>query len=102
MHIEVYGKQTCGLCEAAKKKLAVKLAKWHLADKIEVRFMDLESWEGSTEGALNDVDLHKLPTTMVRDGSNILLRWNGQQPDSRQLFDLLKPLMTDPVAEAAD
>jgi hypothetical protein len=100
MIIEVFGKQNCSLCESAKKKLAHFLGRWQLVDKVPVRFQDMESIDGATEGALHDV--LEIPTTLVKDDERVVARWDGCQPDSRELRLALQTLLPDEgIVEAA-
>ena len=102
MIIEVYGKQTCNLCDKAKLKVNLSLSKWRLSEKVPVRFMDMGTVDGAAEGAFYEV--RKIPTTLLKDGEIVLARWDGGHPDSRVMFEMLKPLMiqqSDSI-EAAD
>ena len=90
MIIEVYGKQGCGLCKSAKKKLSVMLDRWSVDDEqIEMRFMDMEEDEiAAAEADLFDV--FEIPTVLVkRNRDDVVARWDGQAPPSNELKDIL-------------
>jgi len=91
MLIEVYGKQHCQLCDKAKFKVNLHLKKWDIAGQVPVKFLDLDTVDGAAEGAFHDV--RKVPTTLLKDGEEVIARWDGGHPDSRKMFDILKPLM---------
>jgi hypothetical protein len=100
MYIEVYGKLNCKLCKSAQKKLAHFLNKWQVAEQVDIRFQDMETIDGAAEGAFYDV--LEIPATLVKDGDAVLWRWDHMQPDSRELFEVLRPLMSEEtIVEAA-
>jgi hypothetical protein len=87
MVIEVYGKKNCSLCESAKKKIAVFLKKWEMTDEVEVVFRDMETVEGAAEGDFYDV--FEIPTTLVKDGEEVVARWEDARIDSKELHAAL-------------
>ena len=79
MIIEIYGRQNCGLCESAKKKIALFLSKWEMAQKVEVAFHDIETPDGAAEGDFFDV--FDIPTVLLKkDPDTVIARWTGAPP----------------------
>lgn len=89
MVIEIYGKQTCKKCEQAKKKVFFLVQKWEVGHKVEVKFQDMETVSGAADGAFFDV--RDIPTTVVREGYDVLGRWDGAHPESESLRTLIAP-----------
>jgi thiol-disulfide isomerase/thioredoxin len=87
MQIEVYGKQDCGLCEAAKKKVARYLEKWEMTDEVDVVFRDMETVDGAAEGDFYDV--FDIPTVLVKDGDELVDRWDDHKFSSQWLRQAL-------------
>ncbi len=83
MKIKIFGKESCSLCQSAKKKVSFFLAHWQYQDKIEVTYYDLESAEGLAEGAFYDVG--KIPTIVLEKDGQIIRRWEGVAPLSEEL-----------------
>ena len=83
MVIEIYGKQNCHRCEAAKRKINFFLQKWGLVEEVPVRFIDMDTVDGRAEGAFNDVA--QVPTTIVRQDTTERARWVLDPPDSSEL-----------------
>lgn len=84
MHIVIFGKKDCNLCEAAKKKVNFLLNKWGVAGQVEVKFIDVDTVEGRVESAYRDVG--KVPTTVAfNNGENETGRWVTDPPDTEGL-----------------
>jgi thiol-disulfide isomerase/thioredoxin len=84
MRIEVYGKQGCSLCKSAMKKVEFFLDKNAASQGVELRFMDVETEHGAAEGDFFDV--FEIPTVLlVRDGAQVLARWDGKPPSTGDL-----------------
>jgi len=83
MIIEVYGKQGCGLCESAKKKINHVLSKLALQDNVTLVFQDMETVDGAAEGDFHDV--FDIPSVLLKDDDTVVARWDGQAPPSDQL-----------------
>ncbi len=97
MIIQVFGKEDCARCRAVKKKLRFFLEKWDLQEQVPVQFVDLATVDGFAEAAFHDV--HDIPTTLLHsDGETssatgeMLARWDGCSPRSRELGQHLKGL----------
>ena len=90
MRIEVYGKQGCGLCKSAMKKIDHFLGKQGLGDGVEVEFMDMETEEGAAEGDFFDV-FHIPTVLLMEDGGGLVARWDGKAPTSQDLDSYLCP-----------
>ena len=87
MQIEVYGKKNCSLCDSAKKKISRFLDKWEMTDQVEVLFRDMETVEGAAEGDFYDV--FDIPTVLVKDGDNVVARWDDHKFSSQELRSAL-------------
>lgn len=87
MKIDVFGKKDCAICESTKRKLNHFLGKWDMADSVPMEWFDMETLDGRSEGALEDV--LNIPTVILRDDENEIRRWDGEMPDSQELRDLL-------------
>jgi len=88
MRIDIFGKQDCAICNTTKRKLNHYLDKWGLADKVEMKWIDLDTVDGRAEGAFEDV--LNIPTVIVRGDSSEIRRWDGEVPksdDLRQTID---------------
>lgn len=84
MIIEIYGKQGCSLCQSAKKKIGLLLAKWETKDAVEVVFQDMETEDGAAEGDFFDV--FDIPSVLLKpDADSVLARWDGHAPPSKEL-----------------
>jgi hypothetical protein len=83
--IDIFGKQGCARCDAAKKKVNHFLNKWGVADRVEISFHDMDTEEGMAEGMFRDV-LDAIPVTIVfDDDGNVISRWDGDLPHSAPL-----------------
>ena len=97
MRLDVYGKEGCGLCKSAHKKLAVFLEKHRMSERVEVKFVDMLTEHGAAEGDFFDV--FDVPTVLfMRDDSHVLARWDGIAPPTHDLERLVCP---DEVQSAA-
>ena len=83
MEIQLFGKQNCGKCESTKKKLHHFVSKYAGEGSVAVSFFDLDSMDGMAEGMFRDV--HEVPTTIIQDGGEDVIRWEGEIPDSEEL-----------------
>ncbi len=80
--IKIFGKQNCDACKNTKEKFNLFLSKWESKEKIEIKFIDLDTVDGLTEGAMDDAT--DVPTTIIeRDGKEIA-RWRGKVPLSQE------------------
>ncbi len=84
MEIQIFGKTSCGKCEAAKKKVAFFIEKWGLAEHVPVKFVDMETVDGRAEGAFYDVG-SRIPVILVLDGGSERGRWDTEIQDSNEL-----------------
>ena len=83
MEILVFGKETCAKCRTTKHKLGHLLEHSGLVDKVPMRYYDLETVDGMTEGAWRDV--LKIPTVIVDDNAKELARWAGEIPQTEEV-----------------
>ena len=82
MQVKIFGKKDCAKCKTTKNKIEFFISKWNLKEKLKILFLDLDTVEGLTEGALNDV--LRVPTTILEKDGDILVRWDGEVPKSNE------------------
>lgn len=88
MRIDVYGKADCARCKSTKAKIGHYLAKWGIADRVAVQFVDMDTADGMAMGAFNDVG--QIPVTIVYDDQDQkLARWDETVPPSGELAEAL-------------
>ena len=80
MHVKIFGKEACAKCKTTKNKIDFFVSKWNLRDRLKVSFLDLDSVEGLTEAAINDV--LNIPATILEKDGRVLARWDGEVPNS--------------------
>ncbi len=80
VHIKIFGKQGCAKCKTTKSKIEFFINKWDLADKLIISFLDMDSVEGLTEAAMNDV--LDIPATILEKEGSVVARWDGEVPKS--------------------
>jgi len=87
MEILVFGKESCAKCRTTKHKLGHLLEQGGLTEKIPLRYYDLSTVDGMTEGAWRDV--LNVPTVIVDDNAKELTRWSGVVPHEDELKKVL-------------
>lgn len=88
MKIKIFGKESCHLCQSAKKKVAFFLAHWNISDKVEVTYYNLDTVEGLAEGAYYNII--KIPTIILENELNETVgRWEEEIPLSEELKESL-------------
>ena len=80
MQVKIFGKKDCAKCRTTKNKIEFFISKWNLKERLKILFLDLDTVEGLAEGALNDV--LRIPTTILERDGNVLVRWDGEVPNS--------------------
>jgi len=88
MEINIYGKEDCAKCEEAKKTLTTVLTKKKLKKKVPFKYFDMDTVDGMAEGAFNDV--LKIPTVIIKDSENNIVRWDGTVPETDEILKLFK------------
>ena len=83
MEIHVFGKQNCGKCQSTKHKVEHFIHKLGLQAAVNMTFFDMDTVDGMAEGAFCDV--FEVPTTIIRDNGQDVVRWEGVVPDSVDL-----------------
>ena len=83
MEVQVFGKQNCGKCESTKHKVEHFIQKLGLQSQVSMTFFDMETVDGRAEGAFSDVN--DVPTTIIREDGQDVVRWDGIIPDSVDL-----------------
>jgi thiol-disulfide isomerase/thioredoxin len=81
----IFGKPTCPVCKDARKKIEYFKEKEKFDAKIE--YYDMETIDGLTEGAFHEVS--DIPTVIVLDDKNELVRWVKQPPISKEFLPYL-------------
>jgi len=87
MEISIFGKQSCSKCRTTKNKLNHLLEKWSVSDTVPLRYYDLHTVDGMTEGAFRDV--MGIPTVIVDDGAREVARWTAEVPKSDEIKNLV-------------
>jgi hypothetical protein len=94
LHIRIFGKPDCGLCQSAKHKVEFFLAKWQLASQVPVHFFDMSTVDGLAEGAYYEAT--DIPTTLVLTNGQVVGRWQAAVPPSEELLQALNgPYVSD-------
>ncbi|MFA5370036.1 MAG: thioredoxin family protein [Candidatus Omnitrophota bacterium] len=88
MKIKVFGKKNCAKCETTKNKINHYLKKSNNPLSASLEFHDLDTVEGMTEGAYNDI--LKVPTTLIENGDDVLVRWDGEVPKTEDFAHYLQ------------
>lgn len=85
MEIKLFGTKLCPGCNTAVKRVneAVK----ECSDEVKIDYYDMETVDGLTEGALNEV--MKIPTIILSERGELVARWNGDVPDLDDLRERL-------------
>ncbi len=81
--VMIFGKQGCAKCTTTKNKVGHYINKWGLDGQVPIQFVDMESLDGLTEGAVRDV--WDVPTTIVERGGSTIAKWEGEIPNSELL-----------------
>ena len=80
MHINIFGRQGCAKCKTTKSKIEFFINKWNLTESLRISFLDMDSVEGLSEAAMNDV--LNIPATILEKEGNVVARWDGEVPKS--------------------
>ena len=92
MKIKIFGKESCSLCQSAKKKISFFLAHWNVSNQVEVTYFDMDTAEGLAEGAYYDVG--KIPTIIAeREDGQLIKKWEAKAPLSEELKETLEEAM---------
>ena len=84
MEVIVFGKLKCGRCKGTQSRVSVLIEKMGLADRVAMRFVDVESIDGRAEGAFHDV-YDAVPVTIIRNDGEDVHRWEGMMPKTAEL-----------------
>jgi glutaredoxin len=91
IEVKVFGKPGCEYCKTTVKKFETFLGRWNIpSEKVALNFYDMETVDGLAEGAFNSVI--KIPTTIIKDQSSLLARWDGQVPLSKDFENFFKDM----------
>lgn len=83
--VYIFGKPDCPICKEAHKK--VKYFKKKNGFNAEVKYFDMETVDGLTEGAFNEVI--EVPTIIIFDDKNEVCRWVKKPPISKEFIPYL-------------
>jgi len=88
MRIEVYGRQSCTLCQSAKRKIQYLLRRWNVEATVQTVFIDMDTEAGAAEADFFDV--FNIPTVLfLNDTGSVIVRWDGKAPPSDELQALV-------------
>lgn len=80
--VYIFGKPTCPVCKDAHKK--IKYFKKKRNFLAEVKYYDMETIDGLTEGAFNEVS--DIPTVIIFNDKRELARWEKIPPISEEFL----------------
>ncbi|KPK63801.1 hypothetical protein AMJ83_04925 [candidate division WOR_3 bacterium SM23_42] len=83
--IFVFGKPDCPVCKDAREKLLYFKEKKTF--DAPIKYYDMETVEGLTEGAYHEVD--DIPTIIILDDKKELARWVKKPPVSEEFLPYL-------------
>jgi thiol-disulfide isomerase/thioredoxin len=81
----IFGKPTCSVCKDTRAKIEYFKKKEQFDAQIE--YYDMETVDGLTEGAYYEVS--DIPTVIVLDEKNELVRWVKKPPVSKEFLPYL-------------
>ena len=83
--IYIFGKATCSACKDAQNK--IQYFKERKNFNAEVRYFDMDSIDGLSEGAFHEVS--DIPTVIIFDDKRELARWVKKSPISEEFLPFL-------------
>lgn len=83
--VYIFGKSTCPVCKDAHNK--IKYFKEKKSFNAEIKYFDMETVEGLTEGAFREVG--DIPTVIIFDNKDEFTRWVKQPPVSEEFLPYL-------------
>jgi thiol-disulfide isomerase/thioredoxin len=83
--VYIFGKPSCPVCKDARKK--IKYFKKKKNFNAEITYYDMETVDGLTEGAFNEV--YDIPTIIIFNDRQELVRWVKQPPISEEFLPYL-------------
>ena len=93
MEVKVFGKPGCEFCKTTVKKFETFLGRWGITEKVDLKFFDMETdVDGMAEGAFYSVS--KIPATVIEKEGDLLARWDGEVPISRDFEKLFQELLS--------
>ena len=84
--IKIFGKKNCDACKSTKQKFDLFLEKWDAKGDVEMKFYDLDTVEGLTEGAMNDAT--DVPSTIIEKNGVEVARWTKKVPLSKDFKEI--------------
>lgn len=83
--VYIFGKPTCPVCKEAYEK--IKYFKEKKNFDAEIKYFNMESVDGLTEGAFYEVS--DVPTIIILDNKEELARWTKKPPISEEFLPYL-------------
>lgn len=83
--VYVFGKPTCSICKDARNK--IEYFKTKIGFHAEVKYFDMETVDGLTEGAYHEVS--DVPTVIIVDEKEEIARWVKKPPVSEEFLPYL-------------
>lgn len=83
--ILIFGKESCSVCKDALHKISYFKEKKNFS--AEIKYYDMETVDGLTEGAFHEVS--DIPTIMIFENDNELARWEKKPPVSEDFLPYL-------------
>jgi hypothetical protein len=83
--VYIFGKNTCKICKNTRSK--INYFKKRNDFNAEIKYFDMETVDGLTEGAFNEV--YEIPTVIIFDESQELARWIKKPPVSKEFLPYL-------------
>ncbi len=83
--VYVFGKPTCPVCKDAHNK--IQYFKNKIGFNAEVKYFDMETVDGLTEGAYREVS--DIPTVIIIDEKGEIARWVKKPPISEEFLPYL-------------
>ena len=83
--VYIFGKPTCPVCKEAYEKIRYFKTKKNF--DAEIRYFNIESVDGLTEGAFHEVS--DVPTVIIFDDKEELVRWAKRPPVSEEFLPYL-------------
>ncbi|MBU0650544.1 thioredoxin family protein [bacterium] len=87
MDVTVFGKQGCATCVTTKNKITQYIQNKKLQGKIIFTYCDMDTIDGLSEGAMNDV--MSVPTTIFKKDGKVVARWDGNIPETEEYEKLI-------------
>jgi thiol-disulfide isomerase/thioredoxin len=91
LEVKVFGKPGCEYCKTTMAKFEAFFRQWQVNPaEVALNFFDMETVDGLAEGAFYSVT--KIPAAVIeqKENSEILARWDGKVPLSKEFEPFFK------------